>query len=176
MNTSDGLKLKGLYNVECYGPDGKLKWTDTAENAMTNTAITAVLDIINRGQTTIASIFMSLVDNAAFSAFAAADTYSSHSGWAEFSTYSQSTRPAWTCAAAASQSISNTSAVVFSITGSGTLKGLSTYYGTGTTVKGDSVSGAGKVLYTTAAFSGGNQAVSNGDTLNVTYTMTGSST
>lgn len=176
--TPDGAVISGHVRTECYDADGNLKWVDETHNMITNTALTALLDSFLRNQTPPTTIYMGLVDNASFSAFAAGDTYatSGHSGWIENTNYSQSTRPSWTTVAASGQSITNSSAVVFSINAaSQVIKGIFTVYGSSTNTKGDFTSGAGKVLFSTAAFSGGNQSCNSGDTLNVTYTISASS-
>lgn len=176
MSTQSGVALRGRYDVVCLDADGNEKWRDHAYNAITDTAVTALLDCFFRNQTPPAQPYMGLIDNAGFSNNPTTDTYLSHGGWVEYTSYSQSNRPNWTTVAASSKSITNTSAVVFSITGSsGVLKGLFITYGTSANEKAFTA-GAGKTLCSTAAFSGGNQSVNNGDTLNVTYTVSGSST
>ena len=174
---STGTRIKGIAHVQCFDSDGNLRWEDTAENMICNTSLTALLSSYFYNQTPPTTLYMGLVDNASFSAFAATDAYttSGHSGWIENTAYSQTNRPTWTTGAAASQSITNASAVVFSMTGTATLKGIFTVYGTSTNTKADWTAGGGKVLNSTAAFTGGNQSVNNGDTLNVTYTITASS-
>ena len=115
------------------------------------------------GTTAIATWYIGLVDNSGFTAFAEADTMSSHGGWNEFTTYSESTRVEWTEDAAASKSITNSTVVTFNITGSGTLKGAF--------ITSDSTkSGTSGTLWATAAF-GSTVPVVNTDQLKITYTV-----
>lgn len=161
--------LKGRFDVECYGPDGALKWRNTAFNAITNAGLDHTLNSELRNQTQVATWYMGLVDNAGFSAYAAADVMSSHAGWAENQDYSQSTRPTWTPAAPSSQAVANSSTVDFSMNATKTIRGL---FITSANDKG----GTTGTLFSEASFTGGNQAVNSGDTLKVTYTVSASST
>ena len=108
------------------------------------------------------------MDNAGFSAFATADTMASHAGWAETSGYSNANRPQWTCGAAASRQITNSVTVDFNINATVTVKGLFICGGTGASTKGGSTG----TLWSAAAF-GSTVAVTSGDVLKVTYTLSG---
>lgn len=157
------LGIGGIFHVECYDKAGNLRWKDTAKNAVTNVGMNSVLDVYLRNQTQIATWYLGLVDNAGFSAYAAADTAASHAGWAEGVPYSDSNRITWTPAAAASQSIANTSTSDFTINATATVKGVFL-------ISNNTKSGSTGTLFATASFSGGNQTVNSGDTLKVTYT------
>jgi hypothetical protein len=109
--------------------------------------------------------YIGLVENAGFSAFANADTMASHAGWAESSAYTEANRPTWTAGAAASRQITNAATVDFSINASVTIKGL---FIASNNTKG----GTTGTLWSTAAF-GSRVALNNGDTLKVTYTLSG---
>jgi len=70
-----------------------------------------------------------------------------------------------------SQSITNSSPVVFDITGSGTVKGLFLVGGAaGAQTKGDNAA-SGAILWATALFGSGDVAVNADDQLKVTYTV-----
>ena len=96
---------------------------------------------------------------------------SSHAGWLEAGnanapTYTSPRKTAaWSSASSGSKALS--SALSFSITGSGTVKGCFLVYGSGAVTTIDNTSGT---LYSAGLFSGGDKVVSNGDTLNVSYT------
>lgn len=158
------LLLKGTYKVECFGPDGQLKWEAMAENSVTNSALDNVLDVYLRDQSQTATWYISLVDNAGFTSFAAGDTMASHAGWAESVAYSNANRLAWSPGASSGQSVTNGTSVDFSINASAVIRGLFL------TSANDKGGNTGK-LFSTANFSGGNQTVGNGDTLKVTYTV-----
>lgn len=135
-------------------------------NGIVDVGLNSLLDVTFRNQTQIATWYMGLVDNSGFSAFADADTMSSHSGWNEFTTYSDANRITWVPAAAASRAISNSvTSADFNINGSGTVKGI---FITSDNTK----SGTTGTLWATAAFAS-TVAVVNGDVLKVTYTISG---
>lgn len=133
---------------------------------ISNYSMNDIPNVYYRATTQPGTWYMGLVDNAAFTAFAAADTMSSHTGWAESVAYAAGTRPIWAPDAAASGSISNSTAVSFAINATATIHGLF--------ITSDSTkSGTSGNLSATAAFSGGNQVVANGDTLKATFTIAG---
>lgn len=155
------------YLVECFDADGKLKWRDFIENAMMNVGLNDVLDKYWKGSSYSAAHYVGLLTGAASPiVFGAADTMSSHTGWTEFTNYSESTREALTLGTVASQSVDNSaSKASFSITGSGTIDGA--FITTDSTK-----SGTTGTLVAAGVFTGGSKSVGNGDTLNVTITLT----
>lgn len=133
-------------------------------------------DITNEGKNTIlnvmfndvtatanASWFLGLISLASYTALAATDVMNSHSGWTEFTAYSQSTRVAWGSGTASAQSTTNASAATFDINSSGTVKGI---FATTVSTK----SGTTGKLWATALFAA-DVPVANGDSLKVTYTV-----
>lgn len=134
-------------------------------NDITNEGKNTIFEVFFHDGTQIASSswFIGLISNSGFSALAAADTMASHSGWTEFTGYSQSTRVAWGPGAAASQSITNSTPATFDINASGTVKGI---FVTSNSTK----SGTTGKLWATALFSA-DVPVNNGDQLKVTYTV-----
>lgn len=158
------LRLKGQYlRVEVIGKNGKVKHTEDFHNDITNAGKNALLDSFFRNQTQPATWYFGLVDNSGWTAFAAGDTMGSHSGWNEFTTYSDSTRVAWAPDAASSQSITNSTVSTFNINGSGTLKGI---FVTSNSTK----SGTTGTLWSTAAFTS-TVPVTNGDQIKITYAV-----
>jgi hypothetical protein len=162
------LALGGVFNIECVAPDGTTRWSTKAKNGVVNGALNYVLDTCLRAQTPASAWYMGLIDNAGYTALAAADTSASHGGWAEVAAYSESTRPQWSPGAASGQSVVNSTTVDFSINASKTVRGLFL-------ISESTKSGTSGTLFSTAAFSGGNQTVNNGDTLKVTYTISSAS-
>ena len=89
----------------------------------------------------------------------------SHAGWNEFTTYSQVTRVEWSEGATANRTIASSAPADFSITGSGTIRG-------GFLVSNSAKSGTEGVLWSTGVFSNP-PTVANGETLKITYSLTG---
>jgi hypothetical protein len=162
------FSIGGFFTVSCYGPDGALRWSQVCKNGVTNVALNNVLDVYLRAVAGSAAWYIGLIDNAGYSAFAAADTMASHAGWSESSDYAAATRPQWSPGAAANQSVTNAATVDFAMNATKTIRGL---FLANDNAKG----GVTGTLFATAAFSGGNQAVNNGDTLKVTYTVSAAS-
>ncbi|MCE5334107.1 MAG: hypothetical protein LLG06_05915 [Desulfobacteraceae bacterium] len=156
----DGLKVGGIFSVECFDAEGNLKWRDTAENLVVNAGLNHLLDVVFHGVSQISPWYMGLIG--ASPTYAAADTLASHAGWTEFTGYTGN-RQEFNEGAASSQQISNSgNAASFAIMGSGTVAGAficSVNTGTSGT------------LFCEANFSQGAKSVSNGDTVNVTYTL-----
>ncbi len=160
------LKFSGRFTIRCYDRDGKLKWQDSFENAVVNEGLNYILDVMF-GATSKPSWYVGLIRDDNYTGLNAADTMASHSGWEEADEYSEANRPAITFGAASSQQISNGTTVDFSINATETMKGA---FLTDNNTKG----GTSGKLWCTALFSGGDQAVDNGDTIKVTYTISAS--
>lgn len=163
------LALKGRYEVVCRDKNGKEKWRDTIENAIVNDAIDQILNTMfdDLAQIASGSWFMAIINNAPAPTLADTDTYQSHAGWVEFTGYTGA-RPAWGQGTAAAKVITNAAAVSFSITAAATVHGM--FICTDST-KGDS--GAGPDLWGHGQFTQGNKIIAIGDTLEVTYTLSG---
>lgn len=143
----------------------EVKWTDVvAQNLVTTVGGNAMLDNHLSGSSYTAAWYMGLVSGSGSPTYAAGDTMASHSGWTEFTAYSQSTRPAPSWSSAASKSKATSSAVQFSINAdSSSIAGC--FLATASTK-----SGTTGTLFSVGAFTGGTRSANNGDTLNVSYT------
>lgn len=160
------LHAQGHFVVECIGADGKLKWRDTIKNLVTTVGKNDLLDKYLKGSGYSQTMRMGL--KGAGTAVIG-DTQASHASWSEVGlanapTYSGS-RPSITFnAASGGSSASPTQA--FNITSTGTVAGVFMNNGGSATI--DNTTGT---LFSAGDFSGGNKTVANGDTLNVTYTL-----
>ena len=159
------LKLRGHWEWEIL-KDGKSLEKGDMPNGLTDPGLDSLLDVYFNAATQINNWYIGLIDDAGFTALAAADTMASHAGWAEFTTYTEATRPEWAPDAPSTQLIQNGTARTFNITASATLKGIF--------VTSDSAkSGTAGTLWSTALF-GSDKAVSNGTELKLTYKVSAS--
>lgn len=158
----NALAMKSLYKFECFDKQGKLRWIEEIENLVCNGGLDDILSKYFKGSSYTAAWYMGLKGAGTI---AAADTLASHGGWTEFTSYTGN-RQAVTLGSVSGQSVNNSGAVnAFAITGSGTVAG-----GFMATV----ATGTSGILYGAADF-GTSRSVINGDTLNVTVTLTAAS-
>ena len=162
----------GKYYIECVDKNGNVKWTDEFDNLVTTAGKNLALDTYLAGSAyTVTGPYMGLISSTSYSAVAVGDTMSSHAGWLEAGNANTPTytSPRKTCvwSAAGSGSKALSAALSFAITGTGTVKGCFIVFGTGALTTIDNTAGT---LYSAGLFTGGDKAVVNTDTLNVTYT------
>lgn len=160
------VALKGRYEVVCIGADGKEKWRDVIKNLVTTVGKNDILDKYLLGSTYTQTIRMGLKGTGSA---AAGDTQGSHAGWLEVGlanapTYTGNRKSVTMGSAAAGSSVSPSQS--FAITSTGTVAGC--FINNGGSATKDDTTG---VLFSAGDFSGGSRAVINGDTLNVTYTL-----
>lgn len=144
------------------------KWSDDVHNLVTTVGKNDILDKYLAGSTYTASPVMGLKGTGSA---AAGDTQASHAGWLEVGlanapTYSGN-RGAPSFSAASGGVKATSSAVSFSITSTGTVAGC--FINNGGSSTKDNTTG---VLVSAGDFSGGSKSVGNGDTLNVSYSLT----
>lgn len=226
---------RSSYVMECYGPDGSLKWREAFSNLVTsagkndvlsqyfksqftitnfaltsnvititaannliagqwvlvqlgtNTTYNGVFQVASANSTTFTYNFthanvssgadtgtvgfaphwyVGLVDGGSTPTYAAGDTMSSHSGWTENANYSNANRPTLTLGTVSAGSVDNSaSKAQFNVNATATIAGA--FIATDNVI-----SGTTGLLYGEANFTGGNRSVQNGDTLNVTVTLT----
>ena len=191
MDRSRGLEnsfaIGGKFHVEHFR-DGQKIGDYRCTNGVADEGINHLLDGYFDLAGVVTAWYMGLVDNANYTSLAAGDTYDdidqAGNGWDEFKTYTDNanasstvTRPVWGPDAASAKSISNSSQIIFDITGSATVKGLFIVGSeSGSTAvpanKGDHASDG--ILWATALFDQGDTAVVNGDQLKITYTISAS--
>jgi len=170
--SAEKLEIVGHYDIQCIGPDGKVKWEESFDNLVTTVGKNLALDTILAGSSySVTGPYMGLIGTQGGSILAA-DTMASHSGWLEAGnantpTYSGSRKTAvFSSASAGSKALS--SALSFSITGTGTVTGCFMVFGSGAVATIDNTSGT---LLSAGSFTGGSKSVSSGDTINVSYSL-----
>lgn len=163
----------GRYVVECIAADGALRWREEFDNVVTTVGKNELLDKALAGSSySVTGPYLGLISSTSYSAVAAGDTMSSHSGWLEAGganapTYSGNRKTAaWSAASGGAKALS--SALSFAVTGTGTVKGCFMVFGSAAT---NAVDGTAGILLSAGLFSGGDKAVSSGDTLNVSYSL-----
>ena len=166
---ADSASAKGVYKIQCHDKDGNLKWEDEAPNLVVNVGLQDMNAKYFTGSAYTAAWYIGLYGSGATNSPAAGDTMSSHAGWTEVVAYSQATRPACTFGTptTANPSVATNSAspATFSINATTTVGGAFL-------TSNNTVGGTTGTLYSAADFSApGDRAVTNGDTLSVTYTL-----
>lgn len=160
----ESMHLHGHYEVECYNPDGTLAWKDSIENLIPTVGKNFALDTLLSGSAYTAAFYMGLVDGASAPTFAAGDTMASHAGWVENAAYAAGTRPAPGFNAASAGVKATSAAVSFTANATGTIAGC---FICTSSVK----SGTAGTLLSVGSFTGGNQAVTSGSIINVSYSL-----
>src|SRR5574338_216000 len=165
-----GFKFNIKARCQVLDKDGKLVREFEADgslhlfgNGFVNAGLDDVLSKFWKGSSYTAAHYMGLVDNDGFSAFAAADTMSSHSGWAESTEYDEAARVTLSWGSVSGQSVT-TGNTDFSINATTTIKGI---FVTTVSTKG----GTTGTLIGTVAF-GSAQDLVDGNTLRVILTST----
>ncbi len=162
--SEEKLPLQGIFKRVEHWRDGKLFQVYSFPNAIKNSAKNSLFDTMFNAASQVAAVnwCIGLIDNASFSAEAAADTMASHAGWIEFTGYSESTRVAWGQGSASGQAIVNSAAAVFDITASSaTLYGI---FVASQSTKG----GTSGLLWTSGSFPSSVPVVS-GDQIKIIY-------
>lgn len=167
------ITLKGRFDFECFDKDGNLKWKDTIDNVVCTVGKNVALDAFLAGSAyTVVGPFMGLISSVSYGAGpVAGDTMTSHAGWTEAGGLNAPTYTAprktcvWSAAAAGSKALS--AALTFAITATGQINGAFLVYGTGALSTIDNTAG---ILWSAGAFAAF-KSVSNGDTLNVSYSV-----
>jgi len=159
------IGLKNIWEVVCYGSDGKEKWRELNNNLVVTVGLNAVLTEFFKGSSYTATWCIGLKGTGTPQA---ADTMASHSTWSEDANYTESARPTIVLGTPSSGSVDNTASKAnFSINGTTTLYGAFL-------VNSSTKSGTSGVLYGVVDF-GSSRAVISGDTLIVTVTLTAAS-
>ena len=158
----------GVFTIQCFDKDGKLKWEEKNPNLVVNEGLQDMNDKYFSGSSYTAAWYLGLITGpGSGTTIAAGDTLASHAGWTEYSDYTGN-RKAVTFGGAslADPSVIDNSGApnAFVITAPG-----GTVAGAFLT---DVATGTSGILFSASDFqSPGDRAVVAGDTLNVTYTF-----
>lgn len=164
-----GAIIKNRYKAELWRPRidldtgiviPELVWEDDVHNLVVTEGRNHYLNVEFKGTTPITSWYVGLTQGSP--SVAAGDTLASHGGWVEEATYTGN-RKALTLGTVSAGSVDNSaSKASFAITGSVTIGGaFVASVGTGTS----------GTLHGGGAFTGGNRSALSGDTLDVTVTL-----
>lgn len=124
------------------------------------------LDTLLGGSSYSAAWYIGLIGTTSYTTgVAAGDTAASHGGWAEFTGYTEGTRPAPSFGAAAAGVKATSAPVEYSINAAQTVKGA---FLISNATKG----GTTGTLFSAGLFTNGDKAVDDGDTLRVSYQLT----
>ena len=162
--TDELVTTGGVFHVTCFDADGNLKWEDAFHNLVVNVGLQDINDKYFSGVSYTAAWYIGLVNSGA--SYAAGDNASSHGGWTENTSYSQGARPTLSFGGStlANPSVISASAATFSMTGTATIGGAFV-------ISNSTKGGTTGILFSAGNFVGGNKSVANGDTLNVTYSL-----
>lgn len=169
----DDCHIVGFFTAECRDKNGNLKWREVFANTVVTVGKNAMLDQSLAGSSyTVTGPYMGLISSTSYTGISAADTMTSHSGWLEAGnanapTYTAPRKTcAWSSASSGSKSLS--AALSFAITGTGTIKGAFLTFGSGAS---STIDNTGGTLFSAGLFTGGDRSVINGDTVNVSYSV-----
>jgi hypothetical protein len=155
---SAAIKVGGIFEAECFDKNGNLKWADVAKNLVVNAGLDHILDVVFHGATATSPWYVGLKLTGTVKA---ADTLASHASWSEATGYADN-RKEYVEAAASSQSITNSAnKASFVISSAATVAGA---------FLSSAATGTSGTLICAANFTSP-RAVENGDTLEVTYTV-----
>jgi hypothetical protein len=169
-------KARNFYAAECwqnfeYTKTGKilrelskpkLRWKDGFYNIVVTTGLNKLLDATFVSGLSSPTWYVGLKGTGSM---VGGDTMSSHAGWSEIAPYSNANRPTWTPGSISAGAVDNSaSKAVFNINTTSTVFGCFL-------TSNNTVSGTTGTLYGGGDF-GASRSVINGDTLNVTVTLT----
>jgi hypothetical protein len=163
----EGQSISGYYEVKCHGADGQLKWEDDIHNLVTTVGLNLTMDTV-LGNVAAGAVVLGLKGTGTP---VLADTQASHASWLEVGgtnapSYTGN-RQTPTFSAAAAGAKATSAALVFAMTGSGTVAGC--FINIGGSATKDNTTGT---LFSAGDFTAGSKTVTSGDTLSVSYTAT----
>ena len=158
-------RLSTHYEIVCRDRTGALRWQDAFDNLVVTAGLNDSLTQHFKGSSYTAAWYVGLTS--ATPTVAAGDTMASHAGWTEVVAYDEAARPALTLGTASGGSISNTASPArFTVSTNGTA------IGGAFVANNDTKEGTTGTLYGGGALANGNRTLADGDTLDVTITLT----
>ena len=165
---------EGVYTFKCFEYEGgPLVWEEKINNVVATVGKNLMLQTALTGSAyTVVGPYMGLISSVSYTTGpAAGDTMASHGGWTEAGSTNAPTfasRGTPSFATATAGAIGLTTALSFTMTGSGTLKGAFIVYGTGAVATLMSTAGT---LLSAGTFTGGDQPVVNLNVVQVSYSL-----
>jgi hypothetical protein len=158
----------GVFTIQCFDKDGKLKWEEKNPNLVVNEGLKDMNDKYLTGVTYSAAWYLGLITGpGSGTTIASADTLASHAGWTEYTDYIGGRKAVgFGVATLADPSVIDNSASpnAFNITAPGGIVAGAFLASVATGTSG--------ILFSASDFQApGDRAVVAGDTLNVTYTF-----
>lgn len=167
----EDVSTLGKFRAELYDANGNLKWEEDFNNLVTTQGRNHLLDHGLSGPATAVNVRMSLITSGTP---VVGDTYATHAGFTELSNTVVASRGTPTFSAASANVKSTSTAVSFSVIGTGNITGAAINLVVGTVTSLGTVNDtaqSGGILYSAGLF-GASKSVTSGDTLNVTYSST----
>jgi hypothetical protein len=164
----DKINVKGSFKLQHYRGEELLE-TREFNNAIVDDGMNDLLNIMFGAGTQVTAWYCGLISGSP--TLANTDTMTSHAGWTEIVAYTASNRTTWTPTSAAvgsgtNRTITNTTAMSFSINASATIGGI--FISSSSTTSGNT-----GILWSEATLTGGNVTAVTGDTFLITYTLNG---
>ena len=158
MDSKDGFKIGGYFDVTCYDADGNFKWAEYKHNVVTDEGIDHLLNVHFHAETQVDPWYVMLCGTGTK---AITDTLASTGVWTEVTAYADE-RKAYVEAEATGKSITNSAnKAVFTMNGDATVAGAGL-----TTV----ASGTIGTLFAVADFAT-ERGTASGDTIQIGYTI-----
>lgn len=165
------IRFHGVFHVVHRDRDGNILDEFDAPNIVTDEGINYMMDAALHGSSAISDWYMAPWETN--NAEAAGATYATPGNTEATTEYTEANRQAWGEGAASSKVVTNATAATITSTTDWTCYGIGIVGGgTDANTKGNTAGGG--VLLATALFSAG-KTLANLETLDITYTMTGSS-
>lgn len=169
--SNEAARARGRFTAWFVDSDGVEQWREEFHNLVTTGGKDLALDTYLAGSSySVTGPFLGLIASASYTGTSSTDTMTSHPGWLEAGganspTYSGNRATVgWNAASGGSKATS--APLAFAMTAAGTVKGGFLVFGAGAVATKDNPGGT---LYSAGLFTGGDQAVTSGGTLNVTY-------